>query len=180
MPGKRQMLWMVLPVVVCGLGAAGGDESLLTAARAGDTKALRTRTQQRANVNAREADGTTALHLAVLRDDIDAVDLLLRGGADPKAADRYGVTPLTVACINGNAGIIERLVKAGANPDTALASGEAAMLGTSVSWTRDNTPLVYEDHPKLKAPDLHCCSYPAVLFSFGIRTQSGFSSRGWR
>jgi ankyrin repeat protein len=125
------MLWMVLPVVVCGLGAAGGDESLLTAARAGDTKALRTRTQQRANVNAREADGTTGLHLAALRDDIDAVDLLLRGGADPKAADRYGVTPLTVACINGNAGIIERLLKAGADPNTTLASGETALMTAS-------------------------------------------------
>jgi ankyrin repeat protein len=131
MPGKRQPLWMVWLLVVSGLGAAGRDEPLLTAARAGDTKTLRVLIDQRANVNAREADGTTALHLAVLRDDIDAVDLLLRGGADPKAADRYGVTPLTVACINGNAGIIERLVKAGADPDTALASGETALMTAS-------------------------------------------------
>ena len=59
--------------------------------------------QQQADVNAAEADGTTALHWAVHRDDLATVDLLLSAGANVEAANRYGVTPLHLAATNGNA-----------------------------------------------------------------------------
>lgn len=71
---------------------------------------------------------TTPLHEAAYRDDVRAVERLLRDGADPKAANRYGVTPLSLACTNGNAAIIELLLKAGANPNTALPGGETALM----------------------------------------------------
>ena len=47
-----------------------------------------------ADVNAPQADGTTALDWAVRSGDLATVDTLLRAGANVKAADRYGVTPL--------------------------------------------------------------------------------------
>jgi ankyrin repeat protein len=75
-----------------------------------------------------EADGTTALHRAVQRDDVAAVEKLLRAGADVKAANRYGVTPLLIACTNGNVAIIERLVGAGADPDAESPSGETPLM----------------------------------------------------
>jgi ankyrin repeat protein len=74
------------------------------------------------------ADGTTPLHLAVQRDDVKAVDQLLRGGANVQAANRYGVTPIYIACINGNAAIVERLLSAGANPNTAMPDGETVLM----------------------------------------------------
>ena len=80
---------------------------------------MRALLQQRVDVNTPEADGTTALHWAAHRDDLDTVDLLIRAGANVKAANRYGVTPLSLACENGNAAIVERLLKAGADPNTA-------------------------------------------------------------
>jgi ankyrin repeat protein len=73
-------------------------------------------------------DGTTALHQAVYRDDVQAVERLLRTGADAKARNRYGVTPLSVACTNGNAAIVELLLKAGAEPNTTLPGGETALM----------------------------------------------------
>lgn len=75
-----------------------------------------------------ESDGTTPLHTAVLRNDTQSVDVLLRGGASAKAATRYGVTPLYLACVNGNAAIIEKLLAAGADPNTALPEGETALM----------------------------------------------------
>jgi ankyrin repeat protein len=75
-----------------------------------------------------DRDGTTALHWAVNRDDLEAVDLLLRSGANAKAANRYGVTPLSLACTNGNGAIVERLLKAGADPNTTLPGGETALM----------------------------------------------------
>ena len=51
-----------------------------------------------ADVNTREPDGTSALHRAVDRDDLQLAKMLLKAGADAKAAKRYGVTPLSLAC----------------------------------------------------------------------------------
>ena len=54
-----------------------------------------------------EADGTTALHRAAQRNDVEAANQLIRAGANVKAANRYGVTPLSLACMNGNAAMID-------------------------------------------------------------------------
>src|SRR5438270_9077343 len=72
--------------------------------------------------------GTTPLHEAAYRDDVQAVARLLRDGADPKAANRYGATPISLACTNGSAAVIELLLKAGADPNTVLPGGETALM----------------------------------------------------
>ena len=64
---------------------------------------MRALLQKTPDVNARQADGTTALHWAVHRDSVEIVDLLIRAGAQVSAANRYGVTPLSLACTNGSA-----------------------------------------------------------------------------
>ena len=50
---------------------------LVAAAKNGDRDALRALVEQRADVNAAEADGTTALHWASHRDDLDSAGLLV-------------------------------------------------------------------------------------------------------
>lgn len=83
---------------------------------------------QRLDVNARKADGTTALHEAVRNDDARAVDQLIRAGANVKAATRYGITPLYLAAVNGNAAIIEKLLKAGADVNATANEDETALM----------------------------------------------------
>ncbi len=80
---------------------------------------------------AADIDGTTALHRAVHRDDVEAARQLLRSGADAKAANRYGVTPLALACENGNAAIVTMLLDAGAGANDALPGGETALMTAS-------------------------------------------------
>ena len=46
--------------------------------------------QQKADVNAPQVDGATALHWAVYRDDLELADLLIRAGANVNAANREG------------------------------------------------------------------------------------------
>jgi ankyrin repeat protein len=79
-------------------------------------------------VNTIANDGTTPLHQAVQRDDLQIVDRLIRSGADARAANRYGVTPLYIACMNGHSGIVERLLGAGADPNTAMPDGETVLM----------------------------------------------------
>ena len=52
---------------------------LIDAAKRSDKEAIRSLLQKKADVNAAEADGTTALHWAAYRDDLDSADLLLKG-----------------------------------------------------------------------------------------------------
>ena len=59
--------------------------------------------QQKADVNAPQADGATALHWAVYRGDTELADLLIDAGANAKAANREGATPLWLASVNGDA-----------------------------------------------------------------------------
>jgi ankyrin len=84
--------------------------------------------QQRADVNAPEVDGTTALHWAARAGDADLVSALLRAGAKAGAANRYGMTPLLLAASNGHASIVDALLKAGARADGAGPEGETPLM----------------------------------------------------
>ena len=61
-----------------------------------------------------QGDGTTALHVAVYEDDVEAAGKLVRAGAGVDVVNRYGVRPLLVACGNGNGAMVRLLLEAGA------------------------------------------------------------------
>src|SRR5262249_19324214 len=94
-------------------GAAFASSQIADAAMRGDLETVRTLLRQNANVNAPQADGTTALHWAVRRDDSGMTDMLLKAGANTSAANREGATPMLLAAVNGSAPLIEKLVAAG-------------------------------------------------------------------
>lgn len=77
-------------------------ENLLTAAAAGDIDAVRRILQHTAPDAERDADGRTALALAVLRADLRMVQLLLASGANRLAPDRFGQTPQAYADAGGD------------------------------------------------------------------------------
>ena len=104
---------MLLFIAVASLGAGRSD--IADAVMKGDTAAVRTLLQQKADVNASQVDGATAVHWAVYKDNLEILDLLIRAGAKVNVANREGVTPLAMACLYGNAPIIDKLLKAGAN-----------------------------------------------------------------
>ncbi len=90
-----------------------------------------------ADVNAREVDGTTALHWAARADNTEEVRHLLRAGARADAANRYGVTPLSLAAANGNATILSLLIAAGADPNAPSAQHEPVLMAAVRSGAID-------------------------------------------
>lgn len=116
---RRVLGWCaVLLLAVTTLNAAVSE--VADAAMRGNKDLVRSLLQRKANVNAPQADGTTALHWAVNRDELDTAELLIRTGANVSAANRVGATPLQLAAQNGNAPMIEKLIKAGADPNAPL------------------------------------------------------------
>ncbi len=86
---------------------------------------------QSADVNARQADGMTALIWAVWHDDTATAERLIDAGADVSLTNRYGISALPVACLNGNAKIVRKLLTAGADPNSTRDGGETVLMTAS-------------------------------------------------
>lgn len=102
--------------------AAGSEPAIVTAVKAADVATVRTLVERKADVNATEVDGTSALHWAVRGGDAATVQLLIRAGARVDAANRYGVTPLSLAARTGRGDLVGLLLTSGANVKTAEAT----------------------------------------------------------
>jgi ankyrin repeat protein len=118
----------IIPLLALAFLGAAEPASLIDAAKSADKAAVRALVQKKVDVNAAEPDGTTALHWASYRDDLETVDLLIRAGAKVNAATDLGVTPLWTASQNGSTAIVARLLAAGANPNAALFAGETPVM----------------------------------------------------
>lgn len=129
--GKTLAGWWMAALLSAASVSAAGDLRLLEAVKGGDKESARSLLKQRADVNASEADGATALHWAAHRDDLETVDLLIRAGAKVNAANDYGVTPLALACVNRNAALVAKLLAAGANPNAATGTGQTVLMTCS-------------------------------------------------
>ena len=124
-------VWLIAFAAAATLSAAPSTPDLVSAVRAGNPTAVRALLQRRVDVNAREVDGTTALHWAARAADVQTVTLLVGAGADVNAVNRYGASPLSVAARTGNALVLGALLKAGASvsaADAALAEGQTLLM----------------------------------------------------
>jgi ankyrin repeat protein len=129
---RRVRVLFVAATLLASAIAAGGDGLRLSeAVRSGNRDAVRALLRAKADVNAAEPDGTTALHWAARADDIEIGRLLLASGARVDSANRYGVTPLSLAAVNGSATMIEALLAAGANPNTVVTRGQTVLMVAS-------------------------------------------------
>jgi ankyrin repeat protein len=126
---RRIIYSTVLTLLLVGARAYGAGTEVADAAMRGDLEAVRAALARKADVNAAQIDGSTALHWAVERDDVALADVLIRAGARARAATREGVTPLQLAAINGSGSMIDRLLKAGADPNVRLTpAGDTALM----------------------------------------------------
>jgi ankyrin repeat protein len=117
-------------VVALSLGAnpAVAVDPLIDAAKSKATAAALSAISEGADVNARETDGTTALHWAVHYNDIGIVRALIGAGADVAAVNDYGATPMSEAAVVGSVEVLEALLDAGIDVDSPNAEGQTALM----------------------------------------------------
>src|SRR3984893_14442171 len=142
----RASAWALL--MVSGFSAANAaetsDSRLPEAARTQDAKAVRSLLRQKADVNARSSDGSTALLWLAHWNDLDTADFLLRAGADANLANDFRMTPLSQACTNGSAEFVRLLLKSGAKPNTAIATGETPLMTCAKTGSVDAVRILIE------------------------------------
>jgi ankyrin repeat protein len=105
-----------------------------------------------ADVNARTADGTSALHWAVYHNDLDLVTRLLAAGADVNARNDYGATPLSEAAVVGNVQVLKKLLNAGADVESANGDGQTALMIISRTSNVDAAKLLISEQWRGQTP----------------------------
>ena len=105
------------------------------------------------DVNARSADGATALLWAAHRGDLELVVALLEGGADPTLANDYGATAISAAAVEGDARIIEALLDAGADVDSPNAEGQTVLMVVARTGRVDTARLLLERGASVNAAE---------------------------
>ncbi len=141
-------------LLLTGARANAAVTDVADAAMRGDRDAVRAALVRKADVNATQIDGSTALHWAVERDDLAMAEQLIRAGARVTARTREGVTPLQLAATNGSAAMIDRLLKAGADPNTALTpAGDTALMMAARTGTTDAIRVLLEANANVNAQE---------------------------
>jgi ankyrin repeat protein len=133
---------LVMTATIAAAQTGARDLRVVAAAKAGDRAAVRAALAQKADVNAAEPDGTTALHWAARADDRETVDLLLRAGARVDAVNRYGVTPLALAAENGSAAMAQALLTAGADPNAVVGAGQTPLMTAARTGSLETVRLL--------------------------------------
>jgi ankyrin repeat protein len=157
-------------VFVASVGrATAGTSDAADAAQRKDAPALRALLGKRVDVNAPQADGTTALHWAVHWNDTDAVKLLLRAGANPGAANRFGATPLSEAALAGNAELVKALLDAGADAKAlSTADGETVLMTAARAGNVDGVRMLLDGGADVNARE-HYKGQTALMWAAAER-----------
>ena len=147
------MRWFIAALGLMATSVRAATPALVTATKNNDARAVRVLLSQHVDVNAAEADGSTALHWAALRDNLEIADLLIAAGSNVKTATRYTITPLSIACTNGDAAMIERLLNAGADPNGISEEGQTALMTASRNGKVDAVKLLLTRGAKVNAKE---------------------------
>jgi ankyrin len=144
--------------------AAESDPKLVDVASTGDTAAVRDLLTRKPDVNAPQADGSTALHYVVRADDLQTAELLIRAGANAKVVNSHGVAPLHLAALNGSATMIGKLLDAGADVNAPNPRGETPLMIAAHTGTPDAIRMLLDRGAAVNAKE-HAAQQTALMYA---------------
>ncbi len=133
--------------------SGAGSSPVADAAMAGDVPLVRSLVAKKADVNAPQADGATAIQWAAYRNDLAMADVLIAAGANVKTPNREGATALYLASIAGSAPMLDKLLKAGADPNEIGPEGETPLMLASRNGRVDAIKVLLDRKADVNAKD---------------------------
>jgi len=140
----RSTLAASIAALLAGAALQSANASVAGAARNADIDEVRKLIAAGSDVNAPEADGTSALLWAAHQGSPELVSLLLEAGADPNAANSFGVTPLLEASRYGDVATIRALLDGGADVRAAAREGETPLMAAARAGSLEAVNLLIE------------------------------------
>ena len=150
------MLCLAFRLTVSAEAARAGETSsapLADAAEQRDGEEVMRLIKQGTDLNARQADGTTALIWAAYHDDAETVEQLVKAGADVKATNRYGISAIQTACLYGNSRIVRLLLNSGADANTKRDGGETVLMTAARTGILDCAQALIESGADVNAKE---------------------------
>jgi ankyrin repeat protein len=144
---------LTLAALLAHPAASSADQRFIQAAARGDVAAVRQLLRERVDVNAADADGSTALHWAVWSDGLETTDELIGAGANVAAANAFGITPIYIAAENGNVALVRKLLEAGADANTADRTGDTVLMAAVRAGKVDAVQLLLERGANVNAAE---------------------------
>jgi uncharacterized protein len=128
-PGKKSEQDKDAPPPEADASSAPATASpLVEAAREGDTAKAIELIEQRVDVNAAGADGTTPLIWAAHNGDVELVKRLIKAKANVAATNSYGATAMTEAAERADVEVLKALLAGGADVESPNAEGQTALM----------------------------------------------------
>ena len=156
--------------------SAAADSRLADAAMQGDRAAVSALLTQGVDVNAAQGDGSTALHWAAYRGDLEMTGQLLKAGASVKAGTRIGgMTPLFMAARGGHAPVIDALLQAGAGAGEANANGTTALMIASAAGSAEAVKVLLDHGANINAKD-NTNGQTALMFAAALNRASAIKA----
>ncbi len=106
---------------------ANATTPLMKASHRGETAIVRMLIAARAQLDARNADGSNALWLACVGGHLDVIDTLVEAGIDLDNRNDNGATALMHGASSGKADVVARLLEKGADPSPETLDGFSAL-----------------------------------------------------
>lgn len=153
---KRLLAGALAALVFAHAGEAAAQTSALAdAAMRRDVAAVKALLAKKADVNAPQGDGSTALHWAAYNSQPEMVKLLLAAGANVHAKSRLGgLTPLMMAAKAGDAAIVSLLVAAKSDVITPNANGTTPLMFAAAGGNADAVRTLLDAGAAVNAADI--------------------------
>ena len=141
-------------------GKSGAEDSIYVAAGVENIEAVKQHLADGKDLNAKNKEGATLLHIAATNSRKEIAELLITEGADVNAKDKYGVTPLHRAAMGYNKKIPELLIAKGADVNAMILSGSLKGMtpldyATTFNLNRTEIAELLRKHGAKTSAELH-------------------------
>ena len=160
----KYLITTIAAVVLVGCGEPKRKPtSILDAVDLRNIEAVKQYITAGTDVNTKDEDGRTALHLAAYNGHTEIAKLLLANNADVNVMDAVGQTPLNIAAGNGDTELVELLIAKGADVNAKTRSERTPLHPAAIGGHKKVVELLIAEGVDVNAQEKYDGTTPLDL-----------------